>query len=113
MKVTYKNGEQFFIADTLSRAYLTKTGDTQNDPVGKEEFSIQLDEINLVAEVPIAEERLKDLRHATLLTKHFRRFVIMLRMDRPYYSFRYELSCQQGLIFKFEELLFHNRCNKI
>ena len=65
MNITYKKGEQLFIADILSLAYLTKTDDVQNNAVGKEEFSIQLEEVNLVAEVQIAGERLDDLRRAT------------------------------------------------
>ena len=52
------------IADTLSRAYLTKDAGKQND--GDEtEFCAKLEEINLVADLPISDERLKELRDAT------------------------------------------------
>ena len=116
VKITYKKGEQLFIADTLSRAYQQKPDDVQN-VVGKEDFSIQLEEVNLVEEVPIADERLHDLKRATAADPTLQK--IRLNVENgwpisrhgitpdvsPYYSFRNELSYQQGLIFKFGRIV--------
>lgn len=64
VKIIYvQESRTLFIADAL--LYLTKSVDVPNDVVGKEGFSIQLEETNLVAEVPIADVRLDDLRRET------------------------------------------------
>ena len=116
VKITYKKGEQFFIADTLSRAYQQKPDDVQN-VVGKEDFSIQLEEVNLVEEVSIADERLHDLKRATAADPTLQKIRLYVENGwpisrhgitpdvSPYYSFRNELSYQQGLIFKFGRIV--------
>lgn len=112
VNITYKKGEQLFIADTLSRAYSIENDDVQNDGIGKDEFSIHLEDINLVAGLPIADERLNDLRRATAADQILQKIRDYVENGwptsrqyippnvHPYYSFRNELSYQQSLIFK-------------
>lgn len=57
VKITYNKETQLLIGDTLSPAHPTNSEDVQDDAVGKQEFSVQLEEINLETDIPIAEER--------------------------------------------------------
>ena len=61
LKIIYEKGSQLFIADTLSSGYPTKI------ETGKENqgFCTQLEEINLVSGIPIAEQQLDACRRAT------------------------------------------------
>ena len=109
VKITYRKGSQLFIADTLSRAYLPET---QVDHNAGNEFCAQLEETNLVADLPISNERLNELRRATAadpVLQKVREYVEKgwptskqyLPPDVvPYYSLQSEISYQNGLLFK-------------
>ena len=112
VKITYRKGSQLFIADTLSRAYLPET---QVDHNAGNEFCAQLEETNLVADLPISDERLNELRRARRATaadpvlQKVREYVEKgwstskqyLPPDVvPYYSLQSEISYQNGLLFK-------------
>ena len=109
VKITYRKGSQLFIADTLSRAYLPET---QVDHNAGNEFCAQLEETNLVADLPISDERLNELRRATAadpVLQKVREYVEKgwstskqyLPPDVvPYYSLQSEISYQNGLLFK-------------
>lgn len=75
-----------FIADAL--LYLTKSVDVPNDVVGKEGFSIQLEETNLAAEEPIAGLMISGVKQPL-----------------TYYSFSNKLSFQHCLIFKLGRII--------
>ena len=65
VKITYRKGSQLVIADTLSRACLTNEqadGGTEDG----DEFCAMLEEISLVADLPISNERLAEIRRATV-----------------------------------------------
>ncbi len=115
VKITYRKGSQLVIADTLSRAYLTK--DTGKQDNGDEtETCAKLEEINLVADLPISDDRLKELRDATAddpVLQQVREYVekgwptskqYILPDVVLYYSFQSEISYQNGLIFKSERI---------
>ena len=55
-EVTYECGKNMHLADTLSRAYLPTEGNPQD-----REFKY----INMASYLPIAEERLKEIRRET------------------------------------------------
>ena len=52
LKVQYKTGKELFIADTLSRAYLSETGN-------------ELDDLEIAAILPMSEDKLTKLQEAT------------------------------------------------
>lgn len=113
MKITYKKGSQPLITDTLSYAYLTKADDVKVGGDGKEE----LEEINLVAELSISEERLDNLMRAAVMDQTLQKIrdydengwpttrQYIPSDVLPYHSFRNEISYQHGLIFKFGRIL--------
>ena len=52
LKVQYKTGKELFITDTLSRAYLSETGN-------------ELDDLEIAAILPMSEDKLTKLQEAT------------------------------------------------
>ena len=65
VKITYRKGSQLVIADTLSRAYITKEqADCSTED--RDEFCAMLEEISLVADLPISNERIGEIRRATV-----------------------------------------------
>ena len=65
VKITYRKGSQLVIADTLSRAYLTNEQADCSTEDG-DEFCAMLEEISLVADLPISNERIAEIRRATV-----------------------------------------------
>ncbi|KAK7105231.1 hypothetical protein V1264_016637 [Littorina saxatilis] len=104
--VRYKKGKEMYLADTLSRAYI-------NAPSKQEDIEL----VNMVAFLPIRQERLEKLKNATDDDETLQRLkkVIMTgwpeeKQDLPaeltsYFSFRDEISVQDGLIFKGERVV--------
>ena len=117
LMIKYKKGSQLFIADALSRAYRTKEDDVSEEADEKEEFSVQLEDINLVAEVPIEDKKLNDIRRKTATDQTLQKIRDYIENGwptprqyipsdvYPYYSLRDELSYQHGLIFKFGRIV--------
>jgi hypothetical protein len=111
--LTEKVHMQLFIADTLSRAYLPET---QVDDNAGNEFCAQLEETNLVADLPISDERLNELWRATaadlVLQKARKNIEKGWSMSKqypppnvvPYYSLHSEISYQNVLLFKMETM---------
>ena len=64
VKITYRKGFQLVIADTLSRAYLSNEQADSNIE-NRNEFCAFPEEISLVADLPISNERIPEIRRAT------------------------------------------------
>ena len=65
VKITYRKRSQLVVADTLSRAYLTNEqadGSTEDG----DEFCAMLEEISLVVDLPISNERIAEIKRATV-----------------------------------------------
>ena len=101
LHVTYKKGEELFIADTLSRSYLDEV------PSAQEQIRYEV-----MSVIQVSEQRLEALRDATksdrVLTKlanviingwrdKFKSVALELR---PYYNIRDELSIDDGVIVR-------------
>ena len=65
VKITYRKGSQLVIADALSCSYLTnEQADCSTEDGDK--FCAMLEEISLVADLPISNERIGEIRCATV-----------------------------------------------
>ena len=107
LTVRYTRGKDLVLADTLSRAYL------QNAPAKQEEFEM----INAVHLLPIRPERLDKLKAETKRDSSLQELMrtvldgwpadksILPLSLTPYFSFKDELTVQDGLIFKGDRVL--------
>ena len=105
--VIYVPGRDMLLADTLSRAYLPECSST-----GTAEAEIET--VNMVAYLPISEERLSTIRSATETDRTLQTLSDTIQKGWPkhkkdtprdimhYYSFQEELSVQDGIIFRGE-----------
>ena len=106
IKVRYNKGKELYLADTVSRADL-------NSPSMQED----LEYVNVVGFLPIRQERLAKLKKAKDeddTFQHLKSVIMNGWPDKkqdlpaeliPYYSFRDEMSVQDGLIFKGERVI--------
>ena len=107
LTVKYTRGKDLVLADTLSRAFL------QNVPTKQEEFEM----INAVNLLPIRPERLNKLKAETKRDSTLQELMRTILDGWPtdkallplsltlYFTFRDELTIQDGLIFKGERVL--------
>jgi hypothetical protein len=105
--VTYKKGKEMYLADTLSRAYLNSSENTQGE----------FEHVNMVRFLSIGDERLSKLKEETEKDDNLQKLktVIMRGWPNdkhqvpaelmPYYSFRDEMTVQDGLLFKGERVV--------
>lgn len=105
--VRYKKGKEMYLADTLSRAHVTSSANNQGD----------LEAINMVQFLLIREERLKKLKEETKFDKTLQKLTMTAvngwPEDKhevpaeilPFYSFRDEITIQDGLLFKGERVI--------
>ena len=118
LKIVYKPGKEFFIADILSRAFLPneQTPEKKNCDVyavKQEEYLIKsIEEIDMVEFLPITAERLADLREKTVLDECLQKLKHVIRVGWPdtkeevpseirnYFHFKEELTIQDGILFK-------------
>ena len=118
LKLVYKPGKELFIADTLSRAFLSS--DTTQEKmksevlaVRQEEYLIKsVEEIDMVEFLPITAERLAELREKTERDESLQQLKQVIRNGWPdrkeevpaeirnYFHFREELTIQDGILFK-------------
>ena len=108
LQVKYKKGEQMFLADTLSHAYLQE--------VNMCEFAHSLEEIDHTVSLVFSEDRVKQIKHASTDDPVLQELRKTIQVGWPqsksevseclhaYYDFRDELIVQDELVFK-EELL--------
>ena len=104
VEIRYKPGSQMYLEDTLSRAYLKNE---VRSPVEQE-----VETIHMMDFLPISEPQLREIQEATQCdpTLQALKKVILdgwpdLKDNlpsklHPYFSFRYELAAQDGIIFK-------------
>ena len=106
-EIIYTKGTNIFIADMLSRAYVNYPSTEQSD----------LEHINAVQHLPIRQERLKQIQLETERDDNLQALkqIIMhgwpdQKSDVPpnlipYYGMRDELTTQNGLVFKGEQIV--------
>ena len=111
VKITYRQGSQLVIADTLSRAYLNNEQADCNSENGNE-FCAMLEEVSLVTDLPISNERIAEIRRATAADPVLQKVrecvengwsTSRLHLPSgvvPYHSVQSEISYHDGLIFK-------------
>ena len=108
INLIYRPGKQLVIADTLSRAYLTK----QPDDSTSFEF-----EVNVVASLPISKTKLEQFQSMTQSDSALKQ-LMKLTLDGwpdhksqvpteclPYWSFRDQISSSDGVLLKGEKLI--------
>ena len=105
----YKKGTEMWLADTLSRTYLPV--------VNASDFTLELEEVDHCARLPVTKERWQQLRHASAddpVQQTLRGIILQgwpeIRAEvpecaRPYFDVRYELTVQDELIFKGQQLV--------
>ncbi|MCG7877651.1 MAG: RNase H-like domain-containing protein, partial [Candidatus Thiodiazotropha endolucinida] len=108
LKVTFKPGNSLYLADTLSRAYLNET----NENLETSEITI-----NYLSYLPVSDYNLSKLKTATkddIEMQKLKETVVNgwpERKDqvvfelRPYWNFRDEITCVEGLLFKSHKLI--------
>ena len=114
LKVIYKRGSEMYIADTLSRAYLSAPNQIS---VEEQEFTRAVENVKMTKYLSISPERLQEIQEktredATLqdLTKNVengwpdQRNKVSPRI-RTYYKLRDELSVQDCILFKGERVI--------
>ena len=96
-----------YLADTLSRAFLATTLNTQGE----------FERVNVVKLLPMTEESLEEMRASTHDDKVLQQMKEVIHTGwpeekqhlpavlAPYFSFRDEMSVYDGLVFKGEQLL--------
>ena len=124
LQVSYKKGTEMYLADTLSRAYRVRRNTTQ---VGTEDVlnienmrgntERELESINMIQYLPVSDATQTAIREATEADATLRKLKTIIRQGWPaskeevpenvrdYFSFREELSIQNGLVFKGERLV--------
>ena len=124
LQVFYKKGTEMYLADTLSRAYRVRRNTTQ---VGAEDVlnienmrgntERELESINMIQYLPVSDATHTAIRETTEADTTLRQLKTIIRQGWPasnkevsenvrdYFSFREELSIQNGLVFKGERLV--------
>ena len=110
--IVYKPGPEMYLADTLSRAFLPTTKNTQGE----------FERVNAVKLLPMTDERLEEIRTSTRDDDMLQQLKEVIQIGwpeekqelpavlAPYFSFRDEMSVYDGLIFKGEpSQLTHRR----
>ena len=107
INITYNPGSQMYLTDTLYRAYLPSTKNTQGD----------FEMVNALKILPVPEEKHDEiLKHTSedevlqllkvvILTGCPAKKKVLPAVLNPYYSYRDELSVCDGLIFRGERLV--------
>ena len=110
LDVQYKPGSQMYVADHLSRAYLSHQGDHSHDEF--QVFALELEEINPLDTVKITSERLAQLQKATEqdpVMQTLKSTILVGWPDtreqvpisiREYWNFREDLTLHNGILFK-------------
>ena len=114
LRVVYKRGSEMYIADTLSRAYLSAPNQVSEE---EQEFIRAVENVKMTKHLSISPERLQEIQEKTRddetlqdLKKNIengwpdQRSKVLPR-TRAYYKFRDELSVQGGVLFKGERVI--------
>ena len=104
LRVTYKKGQDMFLADTLSRAFLPE--------VNTCEFTKELEEVDHRASLPVSQERWQQIRHASANDPVLQQLRAIIHREwpetrseipqclYPYFDVRDVLTVQNELVFK-------------
>ena len=117
--VVYKKGVEMYMADTLSRAFNPEVGEHEMpaENIFLTESEKEVEEINMIDYMAVSETRLNELQKATADDKDMCRLRQMIltgwpedKADVPeenkkYFTFREEMSVQNGLIFKGDRIV--------
>lgn len=107
--IRYKPGNTMYIADTLSRAYLKETDNS--------DFEKNLEIVNMVQYLPMTESRLSDIRKHTCSDESLQVLKDTILqgwplkrencspLAKPYFDFRDELSVQDGILLRGERAI--------
>ena len=107
LRVKYKKGSHMFLADTLSRAFLTEVHSCQSD----------LEDIDHTRSLSITDERLQQFEHVSRDDPVLQELHKIIARGWPenkseiaeflhaYYDFRDELTIQDGLVFRGSRLV--------
>ena len=102
-------GKEMYLADTLSRAYI-EDKETRSE-------SEEIEAINMIKDLAISEERLKEIQQHTENDKQLQKLKHVIQSGWPnlktdvsheinlYFDVRDELTVQNGLIFKGERVV--------
>ena len=114
LRVVYKRGSEMYIADTLSRAYLSAPNHVSEE---EQEFIRAVENVKMTKHLSISPERLQEIQEKTRddetlqdLKKNIengwpdQRSKVLPR-TRAYYKYRDELSVQGGVLFKGERVI--------
>ena len=100
--IVYKPGPEMYLADTLSRAFLPTTENTQGE----------FERVNAVKLLPMTDERLEEMRKSTRDDAVLQQLKEVIQTGwpevkeelpavlAPYFSFRDEMSVYDGFVFK-------------
>lgn len=124
LQVSYKKGTEMYLADTLSRAYRVRKStreDVAEDVMYIEEMrgdtERELEHINMIQYLPVSEPTQTAIQQATESDATLRELKTTIRRGWPatkaevsanicgYFTFRDELSLQNGLVFKGDRLV--------
>ena len=112
--VGYEHGNNMFLADLLSKAYLTK-----EEPEGEE-----FESVNMASYVPISDETLEEIRQETQRDKSLQVLMKVIlqgwleakssvpALALPFYNQRDELTAQNGIIFRGERVVIPGKLQK-
>ncbi|XP_048255233.1 uncharacterized protein K02A2.6-like [Haliotis rufescens] len=102
--ITYKKGKEMYLADTLSRAYMTETEEAVD-------VEMETEQIHMLDYLPVSNERLTEIQRATALDETLQVVDKMVQVGwpetksdipnlaTPYFHVRDELSVQDGILF--------------
>ena len=110
----YKRGKNIFLADLLSRVYLPKSPEPED-----KEFKF----VNMASCVPISDPRLEEIRQETQPDETMQVLMKVIlqgwpddkssvsSLALPYFNQRDELTVQNGLIFRGEQVVVLKKRN--
>ena len=102
----YKPGCQIYVADHLSRAYLSHQDDRSHDEL--EVFALEVEEINPLDTVKITSERLAQLPKVTEqdpVMQTLKSTILVPISIREYWNFREDLTLHNGIFFKIHRVI--------
>ena len=109
LKVVYKKGQELYIGDTLSRAYLPSPNHVSQNEL---EFIRSVEEVDMTKHLAVARERLADFQQKTKDDAFMQQLKQTIELGWPerreavpsdiraFYSYRDELTVQDEILFR-------------
>ena len=113
LEVGYVPGSKMYIADTLSRAYLPRSGNQLESVIKESEYRVH----SVVENLPASEQRILEFKEASADDQHICKLIKYTENGwphhkssvhpalQPYWDFRDELHCEGVLLFRGERLV--------